>query len=477
MSFIDLFFNNRSTTREFYENGTLKVENSFRNGKRDGVTRVFYENGRLKIEASFKNGNPHGMFREFNEDGKISAEEEYKDGQMMLQKHYNRSGELEGKVLRFYKSGELKIEAAFRNGNPDGLTKEFYEDGGVMAEEEYRNGALVRQKTYDRTGRYSEPVKEYYENGMIRSETDHNSGLYHEFYLTGGLKLEAHFNRGTPHGMIREFYENGALMAEDEYEIGALIGSRRYDRSGAILSAAGSLEEKKHPQVFDFPQTKEQLMPEAPKPDVKRSAKPRAKETPKETLKAAPPEPQKKPPVERAKEPEREAMQEPPLEIELEPASETLPSPEIKLPDIPAEEPAGEAPPGKDVHSVIEIKPWAPPQKAEADPEPEVPEQKTVSFFIQPRSAPAPETETAAADDQKADSEEEVRASVENVNQEEPENRTSYPELVSSETAPAPSGPADSAKEYYKSGKVKLEFNTVGGSNTARRKNIMRPAS
>jgi antitoxin component YwqK of YwqJK toxin-antitoxin module len=247
LDLLNRLINQSDIIKDYYDSGALKSESTFRGGKRDGVTMAYYEDSKIKIEANFKEGKPHGRFREYYDNGNLMAEEIYSNGELMVQKHYDRDGELNGTIKNFYDNGRLKIEATFSAGRPHGKFLEFYDNGNLMAEEYYRNGALITQKKYNRNGKLVAPIKEFYDSGMIKTETDHDKGLFHEYTRSGTLKKSAQFKEGRPHGMIQEYYDDGALMAEDLYREGKLAGSRRYDRNGKMVSVTGKLVEKKEP--------------------------------------------------------------------------------------------------------------------------------------------------------------------------------------------------------------------------------------
>ncbi len=42
--------------KEYYEDGTLKAEWSYRNGKPEGTARTYYKGGALKGEGNFEGG-------------------------------------------------------------------------------------------------------------------------------------------------------------------------------------------------------------------------------------------------------------------------------------------------------------------------------------------------------------------------------------------------------------------------------------
>ena len=51
--------------KKYYENGILKEEISYRDGKLDGISKEYYENGSLKSESTFKDGVLDGIVIEY----------------------------------------------------------------------------------------------------------------------------------------------------------------------------------------------------------------------------------------------------------------------------------------------------------------------------------------------------------------------------------------------------------------------------
>jgi len=228
--------------KEYHGNGALKSEASFSWGRRDGITRQYYENGALMIEAGFRSDKPHGKFMEYYEDGTLMAEECYKDGELLLQKRFDKKGKLDGVARSYYGNGQIKVEANFKGGKAEGISMKYHDNGALMAEEHYRNGVLLSQKGYDKKGALEGFVREYFSSGPLRTETDFKEGMHREYHRSGSLKVDARFKDKKPHGLVKEYYEDGTIAAEDEYESGRLAGSRRYDTSGNLVSSTGKLD-------------------------------------------------------------------------------------------------------------------------------------------------------------------------------------------------------------------------------------------
>ena len=68
--------------KEYYENGKLKSETNYADGKKDGPYKEFHENGQLKLEANFKAGEIDGVVKAYDESGRMVIKEVYKAGEI-----------------------------------------------------------------------------------------------------------------------------------------------------------------------------------------------------------------------------------------------------------------------------------------------------------------------------------------------------------------------------------------------------------
>ena len=81
--------------REWYEDGQLKSECNYKDGKRDGAEKGWYEDGQLKYECNYKDGKRDGAEKGWYEDGQLKSECNYKDGKWDLWKGWNEDGQLQ----------------------------------------------------------------------------------------------------------------------------------------------------------------------------------------------------------------------------------------------------------------------------------------------------------------------------------------------------------------------------------------------
>ncbi len=60
--------------KEYYENGNLKKEVTYKNGKKDGVSKGYYENGELFAQHILKDGKEEGLSISYFQDGSLRME-------------------------------------------------------------------------------------------------------------------------------------------------------------------------------------------------------------------------------------------------------------------------------------------------------------------------------------------------------------------------------------------------------------------
>ena len=76
-------------------------------------------------------------------------------------------------------------------------------------------------------------------DGEVESEGAFRDGLRWgpcwERYRSGQMYMESHFARDVLHGRAREWYENGRLAEEGEYEYGVPLWERKWDEDGTLI--------------------------------------------------------------------------------------------------------------------------------------------------------------------------------------------------------------------------------------------------
>ena len=115
--------------RRYWENGNLRYEWYFKDGKQDGVSKSWWPNGDIKSKRNYKDGKEHGSNIGWYEDGQVAGIRDFKDGKR------------DGLWTDYYKSGQKWYEGTYKNGK-DISSKYWNEDGSVGKKHCHKQGEL-----------------------------------------------------------------------------------------------------------------------------------------------------------------------------------------------------------------------------------------------------------------------------------------------------------------------------------------------
>jgi len=140
----------------------------------DGVHKEYYEDGKLKLEMHYKNGKPDGLSKMYDRRGILVFGTNYSEGKIIDSRGYHENGKL--RYIRITKENKM-----------DGYTKTFYEDGTLKQEVDSNNWGKTVFTKY------------YYPNGNIAYELigkNHNIITYREYSEEGELLSEETIDGG-----------------------------------------------------------------------------------------------------------------------------------------------------------------------------------------------------------------------------------------------------------------------------------------
>ncbi|MBE0637988.1 MAG: toxin-antitoxin system YwqK family antitoxin [Bacteroidales bacterium] len=257
----------------YYPNGVKSSEGNMRNGQPDGYWKTYHENGILKSEGNREEFLLDSTWKFYDESGKIVLLINYKAGQKEGKRITYREGETieevfakdikQGMTTYYYPDGSVFRTINFVDGLEDGLAKEFGEDGRVALLTTYRKGFLVSRERINRLdgenrkqgnwkffhgnglvqleGRYLNDqkngyFKEYDQNGKLITASKWLDGekqedveelakleVIRDYYPDGKVMIFQTFKNGVPHGIRREFSQDGEITAGSIYENGKRV--------------------------------------------------------------------------------------------------------------------------------------------------------------------------------------------------------------------------------------------------------------
>jgi len=95
------------TRYTYHENGEIKSEEYYINGKRDGKWTSWYEDGLKLSEGNYKDGKRDGKWTSWYENGLKWTDRNYKDGKR------------DGKSSEWFANGQIKTEENYKDGKED----------------------------------------------------------------------------------------------------------------------------------------------------------------------------------------------------------------------------------------------------------------------------------------------------------------------------------------------------------------------
>ena len=251
--------------KEFYPNFDLKSEQYYKHGLREGFYKLYdekgnllvikkyvndveqvissemkplqmkheyYPNGRIKREGSFRDGKREGTWREFDEQGNVVSSQIYKNGTLVQSGIMDTDGTRRGEWVELYPDSTLRAKGLFINGKRSGEWK-FYYPGEVLEQMgSYKDGKLHGTWTW------------YYPSGKIQKQEDFfedvPEGDYVEYDEEGICIVKGSYFDGMKTGKWKE--QSGDEFFEGEYRNGQQVGEWVSYYSNGKMAFKGSFK-------------------------------------------------------------------------------------------------------------------------------------------------------------------------------------------------------------------------------------------
>jgi len=240
--------------KDYFPDGKLKEEGRYVDGEYDGTIKTYFADGTLRVSSVWNAGRRDGVYEDFHPNGKRYERTEYRRGKREGEAvFYDSTGRQYGSIT--YKGG---LPTAYRFTAPDGkvlasgsdapFVRELpwysaegypvslvsYNSEGMHGTAKYfhRTGVVRREETY-RDGEENGPSTDYYQGGKKKAErmakdgSDEN-GMYRGWYTTGKKEAEGVLVRGTRTGIWRWYAGNGTMTEEEFYVDGKNNGPDRF---------------------------------------------------------------------------------------------------------------------------------------------------------------------------------------------------------------------------------------------------------
>jgi antitoxin component YwqK of YwqJK toxin-antitoxin module len=180
--FSDNHFEADGTYKEYYPNGQVFVEGSYKRGRQDGEWNFYFDNGKLNRKAIFKEGKPHGPRDVFRADGTLSAKRGFADGlrdgdwinydatgkNPTAEEHYVK-GKPDGVWKYWHPNGKQSRQIILKDGKKNGLSTDWDDQGNKRFEANFVDDKL--HGTATRWFTDGRKIEQKYDNGKLVSQS------------------------------------------------------------------------------------------------------------------------------------------------------------------------------------------------------------------------------------------------------------------------------------------------------------------
>jgi antitoxin component YwqK of YwqJK toxin-antitoxin module len=217
-----------------------KINRTDNNGLKQGGWKDFYPNGSIKSEKTFKDDLLHGYYKEYDTRGNLVVTMLYDNGSI-VKSRVEDEPDIEI-VEKKDSDGRITYRGPYRNKIPVGVHREFGKDGKVINAFMYNdNGLLLSEGIVDEAGNRNGKWKDLFTDGKVQAEgmyTDNRrTGLWKFYNNSEAVEQTGYYNNGRPDGIWKWYYSNGALLREEEYYQGQRDGSYiEYSATGDIIT-------------------------------------------------------------------------------------------------------------------------------------------------------------------------------------------------------------------------------------------------
>lgn len=217
-----------------------RINRTDNKGLKQGEWKEFYPNGGIKTEKTFKDDLVNGYYKEYDTRGKLVLTMLYDNG-AIVKSRVEDEPDIEI-VNKHDQDGKLIYSGPYRNKIPVGIHREFGKDGKVTNSFIYNdNGLLLSEGIVDEAGNRNGKWKDLYSNSKVQAEgqfTDsRRSGQWKFYNFTEKVEQTGSYNNGRPDGLWNWYYDNGAILKEEEYFQGQRDGlSTEYSVTGDIIA-------------------------------------------------------------------------------------------------------------------------------------------------------------------------------------------------------------------------------------------------
>lgn len=223
-------------------------------GKKQGVWKEFYEDGKVKSEVTYLDGKKNGYEKKFTTGGSLASIEKFV-GDSLLEEVPELTTDLETRY-EYYPSGAVKVARTYLDSLAEGTHKSFDTTGTITWAWIYKRGELIGEGLIDMSGRRQGDWIEYHPEKIIKAKgkylNDRRIGDWTFYHVNGAVEQKGKYdNKGNPQGLWVWYHSNKQTWREENYLNGKREGLlSEWDSAGALITKGEYIEGMKEGRWF-----------------------------------------------------------------------------------------------------------------------------------------------------------------------------------------------------------------------------------
>lgn len=232
---------NKTTIRTYHISGNLASEEFIIDSLKEGKHLFWYDNGQVRREHIYVNDLCMSI-KEWYDNGQMQSEEHYIKAKydVLVDVKYNKPindyyTKLDGKYLKYYKSGGIQTSGNYKAGARYGKWIEYYETGSKRSEITYKNDVTLSSKAWYTSGKLRY-VYHYAQDTSKRYKREIKNGEQITYFENGKMSEHCYYVFGKKNGLYELWYESGLKKQETNYKLDHVDGINKTWESNGNLS-------------------------------------------------------------------------------------------------------------------------------------------------------------------------------------------------------------------------------------------------
>ena len=274
---LDILTNGKYT--EYYKNGQIKIQGSYKEGMRNGEFKTFLKNGKSAGSIIYKDGKiiKSTLVKAMKDNASFSPisyanydlDTSYSIGGVnfpnkLLKRYrmYDKKGVLNGNSISYYEEGNIQSIFPYKNNLVEGLVIRYYENGNIKEEVNYKNDKMNGEaKSYDENGKlngrtiFKDDIKleedVYKENEILKNTFKNGELVKQDICAPNGTLKERRILNGDEME-YSTFYPNGNVKQKILTKDKIIIKEQIYARNGNIMSNSFFSDGKPVIELFEY---------------------------------------------------------------------------------------------------------------------------------------------------------------------------------------------------------------------------------